>query len=133
MLRLSRAACLESALSTKSYSEWLEDLNAVYRLDVGIIPGFVGWLGNAIKGDFGDSWHYGVPVTEKFNDVVWYIIHNKCHHICRANVNSDSIRNISCEKAIQQNGLCDFTVFALMGISLANVFPGNDIKVCLCD
>jgi len=46
-------------LSTKTYQEWLDQLNAIYKLDVGIIPGFFGWLGNAIKGDFGDSWHWG--------------------------------------------------------------------------
>lgn len=41
-------------LSTKTYQEWLDQLNEVYKLDVGIIPGYFGWLGNAIKGDFGD-------------------------------------------------------------------------------
>jgi len=51
-------------LSTKTYQEWLDQLNEVYKLDVGIIPGYFGWLGNAIKGDFGESWHYGIPVTE---------------------------------------------------------------------
>jgi len=27
-------------LSTKSYQEWLDQLNEVYRLNVGIIPGY---------------------------------------------------------------------------------------------
>lgn len=50
--------------NSKSYQEWLDQLNAAYNLDKGIIPGFFGWLGNAIRGDFGDSWKWTVPVTE---------------------------------------------------------------------
>ncbi|MBO7675907.1 MAG: ABC transporter permease [Erysipelotrichaceae bacterium] len=57
--------------NSKSYEEWLAQLNASYNLDKGIIPGFFGWLGNAIRLDFGDSWKWTVPVTEKFNDVIW--------------------------------------------------------------
>lgn len=57
--------------NSKSYQEWLDQLNAAYNLDKGIIPGFFGWLGNALRGDFGDSWKWTVPVTEKFNSVVW--------------------------------------------------------------
>ena len=37
-------------LSTMTYQEWLDQLNSVYHLDVGIIPGFVGWLGSAVRG-----------------------------------------------------------------------------------
>jgi peptide/nickel transport system permease protein len=58
--------------STKTYQEWLSQLNAVYGLDKPVIPGFIGWVGNAVKGDFGESWQYGMPVTEKFNQVIWY-------------------------------------------------------------
>src|SRR5574338_501179 len=61
-------------LSTKTYTEWLDQLNAVYGLDEGIIPGFLGWVRNAVQGNFGDSWHYGIPVTEKFSQVIWYSI-----------------------------------------------------------
>ena len=61
-------------LSTKTYQEWLDQLNMIYKLNVGIIPGFIGWLGNAIRGDFGDSWHYGIPVTERFAQVIWYSV-----------------------------------------------------------
>ena len=59
-------------LSTKTYQEWLDQLNEVYGLDKGIIPGFMGWVGNAVRGNFGDSWHFGIPVIEKFNQVIWY-------------------------------------------------------------
>ena len=57
--------------NSKSYEEWLAQLSAAYNLDKGIVPGFFGWLKNAIRFDFGDSWVWTVPVTEKFNSVVW--------------------------------------------------------------
>ena len=57
---------------SKSYTEWIQQLNQIYGLDSGIIKGFFGWLKNVFQGDFGDSWYYNVPVTEKFKDTVWY-------------------------------------------------------------
>ncbi|MBR6472892.1 MAG: ABC transporter permease, partial [Firmicutes bacterium] len=48
-----------------------EQLSAMYNLDGSIISGFFGWLGQMLRGDFGDSWKYTVPVLEKFNDTVW--------------------------------------------------------------
>ena len=56
---------------SKSFEEWMQQLSASYGMDKGIIPGFIGWLGNMFRGDFGDSWHWTVPVIEKFNDTVW--------------------------------------------------------------
>lgn len=55
----------------KPYDEWLAQLNASYGLDKDIIPGFFTWLADAVRGNFGDSWKYTVPVLEKFNDVIW--------------------------------------------------------------
>ncbi len=56
---------------SKSYDEWLEQLNAMYGLDKGIIPGYISWLGDFFTGNFGDSWKFTVPVIDKFNEVVW--------------------------------------------------------------
>lgn len=56
----------------KSYSELLAQLNQIYRLDKGILEGFYGWLGDAVRGQFGYSWYYNIPVTEKFREVIWY-------------------------------------------------------------
>lgn len=56
---------------SKSFEEWMEQLSAMYNMDKGIIPGFFAWLGQVFRGDFGDSWRWTVPVTEKFNDTVW--------------------------------------------------------------
>ena len=56
---------------SKSYEEWLEQLNAMYNLDKGIFAGFFSWLGSVFRLEFGDSWKWTVPVTEKFRDSVW--------------------------------------------------------------
>lgn len=55
----------------KSYREWLEQLNAAYGLDKNIPEGFMYWLGQAVRGNFGDSWAFNVPVTEKFSEVIF--------------------------------------------------------------
>ena len=56
---------------SKSFEEWMEQLAATYGMDQGLIPGFFSWCGRAIRGEFGDSWFWTVPVTEKFADSVW--------------------------------------------------------------
>jgi len=56
---------------SKSFEEWMEQLSATYGMDKGIVPGFLSWCGRALRGDFGDSWKWTVPVTEKFADAVW--------------------------------------------------------------
>lgn len=61
---------LSQGAGAKSYDEWLAQLNATYGMDKGIIPGFFVWLSGAIRGDFGDSWKYTVPVIAKFKEVI---------------------------------------------------------------
>lgn len=56
---------------SKSFEEWMQQLSATYGMDKGIIPGFLSWCGKAIRGQFGDSWKWTVPVTQKFHDSVW--------------------------------------------------------------
>lgn len=55
---------------SKSFEEWMQQLEATYGMDKGIVPGFFAWLGKALRGNFGDSWKYTVPVTQKFKEVV---------------------------------------------------------------
>ena len=55
---------------SKSFEEWMQQLEATYGMDKGIVPGFFAWLVRAVRGDFGDSWKYTVPVTQKFREVV---------------------------------------------------------------
>jgi len=114
-------------LSTKTYQEWIDQLNEVYKLNVGIIPGYFGWLGNAIRGDFGDSWHYGIPVTEKFNQVVWYSV---IINIVTFTVQLVIAIPLGITAARNQYSKKDYaiTVFALMGISLPTFFLATILK-----
>lgn len=57
--------------NSKSYEEWMEQLSVTYGMDKGIFLGYFQWLGNAFRGQFGDSWFWTVPVTEKFHETVW--------------------------------------------------------------
>jgi peptide/nickel transport system permease protein len=56
---------------SKSFEEWMEQLTVMYNMNGGIVSGFFKWLGSMLRGDFGDSWRWTVPVLEKFNDTVW--------------------------------------------------------------
>ena len=56
----------------KSYTQWLADLNAQYGMDKGIVGGYFTWLKSAVRGEWGESWAWTVPVTQKFHDTVWY-------------------------------------------------------------
>ena len=58
--------------ATKSYTEWLADLNAQYGMDKGVLQGYFVWLSSAVRGKWGDSWVWTIPVLDKFNDTVWY-------------------------------------------------------------
>lgn len=114
-------------LSTKTYQEWLDQLNAVYGLDQGIIPGFLGWMGNAVRGDFGESWHFGIPVTEKFSQVIWYSI---VINIITLFVEVMIAIPLGILAARKQYSKTDYsiTVFALMGISLPTFFLATILK-----
>lgn len=114
-------------LSTKTYQEWLDQLNAVYGLDVGIVQGFIGWLGNAVRGEFGESWHFGIPVTEKFSQVIWYSV---IINIITLIVEVFIAIPLGILAARKQYSKTDYgiTVFALMGISLPTFFLATILK-----
>ena len=61
---------LSQTPGSKPYQEWLDQLNASYGLDKGILAGFFTWLSDAVRGNFGDSWKFTVPVVAKFQEVV---------------------------------------------------------------
>ena len=58
--------------ATKSYAECLADLNAQYGMDKGVVLGYLTWLKSAVRGNWGDSWAWTIPVTEEFHKTVWY-------------------------------------------------------------
>ena len=61
---------LSQAPGAKPYEQWVEQLNAQYGLDVPLLQGYGIQLKNMLTGNFGDSWKFAVPVTEKFSQVI---------------------------------------------------------------
>ena len=61
---------LSQAPGSKPYDVWVEQLNARYGLNVGLVKGYFIQLKNMVTGNFGDSWKYTVPVVEKFKQVI---------------------------------------------------------------
>ncbi len=111
----------------KSYTQWLAQLNSVYRLDTDIFTGFIGWIGNVIKGEFGESWAYNMPVVEKFKDVIWYsVILNAITLV----VELSACIPLGILAARKQYSVADYsvTVFALMGLSLPSFFLASLLK-----
>ncbi len=111
----------------KSYKEILEQLNALYGMDTGIVRGYLTWLGNALKGNFGDSWLFTVPVTEKFNDVIWYSV---AMNVVTLFVELFISIPLGILAARKQYSRTDYavTVFALMGMSLPTFFLATCLK-----
>lgn len=62
---------LASKPGSRPYTEWLEVLNAQYGLSDNPVTGFLTWCSHAVRGNFGDSWLWTIPVTEKFKEVIW--------------------------------------------------------------
>lgn len=112
----------------KSYTEWLAQLNAIYHMDTNVFEGFVLWLGSAITGDFGESWHYNIPVVEKFNIVIWDSFWLAMITMILRVVIAIPLGILSARK--QYSGT-DYavTVFALIGISLPTFFFATLLKL----
>jgi len=114
-------------LSTKTYQEWLGELNANYGLDKPIIQGFFGWLGKAVQGEFGESWQYGIPVTQKFSEVIWVSF---TLNVITTIVQFAVAIPLGILAARKQYSATDYAIvtFALMGISLPSFFLSTVLK-----
>ena len=112
----------------KSYQEWLDQLNAVYNLDGGIIEGFFGWLSKVIRGEFGDSWYYNVPVTQKFSSVIWdSFILGSVSFVLQIII-AIPLGILSAKKQYSKTDYA-ITVIALIGISLPSFFFATILKL----
>ena len=67
-----KAMAMSQKQGAKPYEELLADLNASYGLDKPVLEGYFVWLKDAVRGDFGESWVWTQPVTQKFANVIWY-------------------------------------------------------------
>ncbi len=123
----TKARTMAQQPGSKSYSELLEQLEKAYGLDKGIIPGYVQWLGNAVTGDFGDSWQWNKPVIEKFKDVIWYSFALSAASFILEILIAIPAGIIAARK---QYSKIDYTVtvVALVGISLPSFFFATILK-----
>mgnify|MGYP000018262970 CR=1 FL=1 len=116
------------APGSKSYEEWLAQLEEMYHMNGGIIPGFFAWLGEMFTGNFGDSWLYTVPVLQKFNDTVWLsFIMGGIAFILEIIIAIP----LGVLAATKQYSKTDYaiSVFALAGISLPTFFFASLLKL----
>ncbi|EET62204.1 ABC transporter, permease protein [Marvinbryantia formatexigens DSM 14469] len=113
---------------SKTYQEWLDQLNAQYHLDVGIIPGFFMQLGEMLRGNFGDSWKFTVPVVEQFRKVIGVSFVMGAIALILELVIAIPLGIIA---ATNQYSKADYaiTVFALAGISLPTFFFASLLKL----
>lgn len=113
---------------SKSFTEWMAQLNAIYGLDTDIFTGFFKWVGTAIRGDFGDSWYYNIPVTLKFSQVVWYSFALGAIAFIFELLIAIPLGILSAKKQYSKTDYA-VTVFALIGISLPTFFFATILKL----
>ncbi|HKL99846.1 MAG TPA: ABC transporter permease [Mobilitalea sp.] len=111
----------------KSYSEWMEQLNKSYSLDSGIIKGFFNWLGQAVSGNFGDSWKFNIPVTEKFSEVIWDSFVLGAVTFVLQLIIAIPLGIIAARRQYSKTDYA-ISVFALIGISLPSFFFATVLK-----
>ena len=114
--------------NSKSYEEWMEQLTKMYNMDKGIVVGFFAWMWNIIRGQFGDSWFYTVPVLQKFNDTIWVSFIMGAIAMVFEVIIAVPLGIIS---ATKQYSKTDYTIsiLALAGISLPTFFFASLLKL----
>lgn len=120
-------AAASASMGGKSYQEWLAELNEAYDMNSNVITGYFNWLGRVLKGDFGESWKYGISVTQKFSQVIWYSV--------VLNIITLVLEVLICiplgiQAARHQYSGFDYgiTVFAMLCISLPTFFLATLLK-----
>ena len=114
--------------NSKSYAEWLAQLNDLYGMNSNIFEGFITWLGRVAQGDFGESWKFTMPVTAKFNQVIWDSFWLAFITMILRVIIAIPLGILSARK---QYSAADYavTVFALIGISLPTFFFATLLKL----
>jgi peptide/nickel transport system permease protein len=114
--------------SQKSAAQWLAELNAQYGMDKNVFEGFLTWLGQAIQGNFGDSWYYSIPVTEEFSKVIWNSFYLGVASFILEIFIAIPLGVVAARK---QYSATDYsvTVVSLVGISLPTFFVATVLKL----
>ena len=113
---------------SKSFEDWMAQLTAMYNMDKGIIYGFFAWLGQMLRGEFGDSWFYTVPVIEKFHSTIWISFWMGLVAMVLELILAIPLGVVA---ATKQYSKTDYTisVLALAGISLPTFFFASLLKL----
>ncbi len=107
--------------------EMEQRMREVYGLDKGVVEGYISWLGDAVKGDFGISFIYQKPVTE-------VIVKNMGPTVALAGIAFVIEFLIAIPLGIlaarRQYSMTDYTIVALaiVGISLPSFFFAAILK-----
>lgn len=114
--------------ATKSAQEWIDELNAQYGMDKGIVQGYFIWLGNAVQGNFGDSWSQTMPVLKLFDKCIWYSFVMGAISFILEIIIAIPLGVVAARK---QYSLTDYavTVFGLIGISMPTFFVATVFKL----
>lgn len=114
--------------ASRSFEEWVAQLGAVYGMDKGIIAGFFSWLGNAVRGNFGDSWLFNMPVWDKFTSVIGDSLYLG---FCTLVLEYCIAIPLGMLAARKQYSRIDYavTVIALIGISFPTFFLATLLKL----
>lgn len=113
---------------SKSYAEWLEQLNQTYHMDDSILGGFLSWCKTALRGDFQESWFYNVPVIDKFKSVIWYSFALGVVAMFLQLIIAIPLGILSARKQYSKTDYV-VTIFALIGISLPTFFFATILKL----
>ncbi|MDD2959010.1 MAG: ABC transporter permease [Lachnospiraceae bacterium] len=122
-----KARAMSQKQGAKPYDELVADLNASYGLDKPVLPGYFSWLGKAIRGQFGESWVWHQPVTEKFGSVIWYSFALGLISFLLEIFIAIPLGIISATKQYSRTDYA-ITVVALVGISLPSFFFATILK-----
>ena len=101
--------------------EQVERLKQLYGLNTGIVEGYLKWVSNAVRGDFGMSFAFQKPVTEVIASKMWVSFWLAFIAFIFELIIAIPLGIIS---ATKQYSKLDYgvTVFALIGISLPSFF-----------
>jgi len=112
----------------KSYTEWLQELNAEYGMDKDVVSGYFTWLSSSLRGNFGDSWYYTIPVTQEFQKTIWYSFALGLVVFILETLIAIPLGVVAARK---QYSMTDYTVtvLAMIGISMPTFFVATLLKL----
>ncbi|MDA3730669.1 ABC transporter permease [Niameybacter massiliensis] len=101
--------------------EMKDQLAELYGLNKGVVEGYIDWVSDAVKGDFGDSLVYSKPATAVIKDKMWISFWMALPSFILQLLIAIPLGIIS---ATKQYTMTDYTVttIALVGISLPSFF-----------